>query len=48
MGGIPVTQLVFHHKHHHLPPASEKVLPVQLYGLSGQRRRYICYRESCD
>lgn len=38
MGGIPVTQLVFHHKHHHLPPASEKVLPVQLYGLSGQRR----------
>ena len=33
-----MTQLVFHHKHHHLPPASEKVLPVQLYGLSGQRR----------
>ncbi len=38
MGGIPVTQIVFHHKHHHLPPASEKVLPVQLNGLSGQRR----------
>lgn len=33
-----MTQLVFHHDHRHLPPASDNVLPVQLYGLSGQGR----------
>ncbi|WP_244096634.1 Qat anti-phage system QueC-like protein QatC [Shewanella sp. ANA-3] len=38
MGGLPVTQLVFHHNHQLLPSASEGVLPVQLYGLSGQIR----------
>jgi 7-cyano-7-deazaguanine synthase in queuosine biosynthesis len=39
MGGLPVTQLVFHHEHRHLPPASgDDLLPVQLYGLSGQGR----------
>jgi hypothetical protein len=38
MGGLPVTQLVLHHNHHLLPPAKEDLLPVQLYGLSGQSR----------
>lgn len=38
MGGLPVTQLVFHHNHQLLPPASDDLLPVQLYGLSGQGR----------
>jgi len=38
MGGLPVTQLVFHHNHQLLPPASDVLLPVQLYGLSGQGR----------
>jgi len=33
-----VTQLVFHHNHQLLPPAREGLLPVQLYGLSGQGR----------
>jgi len=38
MGGLPVIQLVFHHNHQLLPPASDDLLPVQLYGLSGQGR----------
>lgn len=33
-----MTRLVFHHDHRLLPPASENLLPVQLYGLSGQGR----------
>lgn len=33
-----MTHLVFHHNHQLLPPASEALLPVQLYGLSGQNR----------
>lgn len=33
-----MTRLVFHHNHQMLPPASENLLPVQLYGLSGQGR----------
>ena len=33
-----MTQLVFHHEHRLLPRASENLLPVQLYGLSGQGR----------
>lgn len=33
-----MTQLVFHHNHQLLPPAREGLLPVQLYGLSGQGR----------
>ncbi|MDX1765513.1 MAG: hypothetical protein R3313_01015, partial [Candidatus Saccharimonadales bacterium] len=38
MGDLPVTQLFFHHNHQNLPPASDSLLPVQLYGLSGQSR----------
>ncbi|HDC4586907.1 Qat anti-phage system QueC-like protein QatC [Klebsiella pneumoniae] len=38
MGGLSMTHLVFHHDHRLLPPASENLLPVQLYGLSGQGR----------
>jgi hypothetical protein len=38
VGGLPVTQLIFHHDHHLLPPTRAGVLPVQLYGLSGQDR----------
>lgn len=34
-------QLVFHHNHRLLPPASDDLLPVQLYGLSGQGRADI-------
>lgn len=30
--------LAFHHNHQELPPASENLLPVQMYGLSGQRQ----------
>nr|WP_049010760.1 MULTISPECIES: Qat anti-phage system QueC-like protein QatC [Enterobacteriaceae] len=33
-----MTQLVFHHEHRLLPRAGENLLPVQLYGLSGQGR----------
>lgn len=33
-----MTQLVFHHNHQLLPSANEDLLPVQLYGLSGQSR----------
>lgn len=33
-----MTRLVFHHNHQLLPPAKEGLLPVQLYGLSGQGR----------
>lgn len=33
-----MTYLVFHHDHRLLPPAGENLLPVQLYGLSGQGR----------
>ena len=33
-----MTLLVFHHNHQLLPPAREGLLPVQLYGLSGQGR----------
>lgn len=33
-----MTHLVFHHDHRLLPPASENLLPVQLYGLIGQGR----------
>jgi hypothetical protein len=38
MGVLSVTKLVFHHNHHLLPAASDDLLPVQLYGLSGQSR----------
>lgn len=38
MGGLPMTQLIFHHNQAHLPPASDDILPVQLYGLSGNNR----------
>ncbi|EMU6161341.1 7-cyano-7-deazaguanine synthase [Yersinia enterocolitica] len=38
MGGLPMTQLVFHHDHRQLPPADDNLLPVQLYGISGQGR----------
>ncbi|WP_193388978.1 Qat anti-phage system QueC-like protein QatC [Enterobacter hormaechei] len=38
MGGLSMTYLVFHHDHRLLPPAGENLLPVQLYGLSGQGR----------
>ncbi|MCU7875158.1 MAG: DNA-binding protein [Candidatus Thiodiazotropha sp. (ex Lucinoma borealis)] len=33
-----MTRLVFHHDHNNLPAASPTVMPVQLYGLSGQGR----------
>lgn len=33
-----MTQLVFHHNHQLLPKANDDLLPVQLYGLSGQGR----------
>jgi hypothetical protein len=33
-----VTQLIFHHDHHMLPQANNDLLPVKLYGLSGQGR----------
>lgn len=33
-----MTQLFFHHNHQNLPPASDSLIPVQLYGLSGQSR----------
>jgi len=33
-----MTRLVFHHDHCSLPAASPSVMPVQLYGLSGQGR----------
>ena len=33
-----MTRLVFHHNHQLLPPAGDDLLPVQLYGLSGQDR----------
>lgn len=33
-----MTQLVFHHNTQHLPPASDTLLPVQLYGISGKSR----------
>ena len=33
-----MTRLVFHHNHQLLPRASDDLLPVQLYGLSGQDR----------
>ncbi len=33
-----MTQLVFHHNHRQLPSADDNVLPVQLYGISGQGR----------
>jgi hypothetical protein len=33
-----MTRLVFHYNHQLLPPAKEGLLPVQLYGLSGQGR----------
>lgn len=38
MGGLLVTQLVFHHDHRQLPSADDNVLPVQLYGISGLGR----------
>lgn len=38
MGGLPVTQLIFHHNHKYLPPASDNLLPVQLYGLGDKDR----------
>lgn len=38
VGGLSVTKLVFHHKHQFLPPSNEGLIPVQLYGLSGQSR----------
>ena len=33
-----MTQLIFHHDHKQLPAAADELLPVQLYGLSGQGR----------
>jgi hypothetical protein len=33
-----MTQLIFHSNHNNLPPASDTVLPVQMYGLDGQGR----------
>ncbi|ETU98347.1 TPA: hypothetical protein NH997_001612 [Pseudomonas aeruginosa] len=33
-----MTQLVFHHNTKHLPSASDTLLPVQLYGISGKTR----------
>lgn len=33
-----MTHLIFHHDHQHLPPASNGLLPVQIYGLSGKGR----------
>lgn len=33
-----MTKLIFHNNHAYLPPASEDLLPVQLYGLSGKSR----------
>lgn len=33
-----MTRLVFHHDHNSLPVASSSVIPVQLYGVSGQGR----------
>lgn len=33
-----MTQLVFHHNTRHLPFASDTLLPVQLYGISGKSR----------
>jgi len=38
VGGLLVTLLVFHHNHQMLPAASNDLLPVQLYELSGQSR----------
>ena len=38
MGGLPVTKLVFHHNTQYLPSASDALLPVQLYGISGKGR----------
>lgn len=38
MGGIPLTTVVIHHDHTQLPPASDELLPVQVYGLSGLGR----------
>ncbi|MDR5904506.1 Qat anti-phage system QueC-like protein QatC [Franzmannia qiaohouensis] len=38
-----MTKLVFHHDHLHLPPASDGLLPVQIYGLSGKGRGDISY-----
>ena len=37
-----MTQLIFHHNDQRLPSASEDLLPVQLYGLSGQGRGDVC------
>lgn len=36
-----MTELVFHHDPMHLPPASDGLLPVQLYGISGRSREDI-------
>lgn len=33
-----MTRLVFHHNHQQLPPVKEGLLPVQMYGISGQSR----------
>jgi len=33
-----MTQLIFHYDHQHLPNASQNILPVQMYGLSGRGR----------
>jgi hypothetical protein len=38
MGGIPLTTVVIHHDHTQLPPASDELVPVQIYGLSGLGR----------
>lgn len=42
-----MTQLVFHHDHRHLAPADDNLLPVQLYGLSGQGRGDISIIGNC-
>lgn len=36
-----MTSLIFHHDAAMLPPASEAVMPVQLYGLDGKQRRGV-------
>ena len=38
MGDISMIELIFHHDHAQLPPASETILPVQFYDHSGKGR----------
>jgi hypothetical protein len=41
MGGILLTTVVIHHDPNQLPAASNEVVPVQIYGLSGLKQRGI-------